>query len=207
MMSELDNQAQLSISQGQVSIEIEGGGSSSKKEYIYYDSVEEALANETRVLKDDPYMRQVDEIIKRWESDEYAVIYYRAIKDSKTEGFVTCKFKVQNKEKRQYAVMACSPTESNVNDKFLKTDPIEHVRSFIELEGYVTNYSVDDDKKFRNGFSRLPEIESLTIEGVPPTEIIKYEVFGKTEYMWYYEDFNFDKPIPELDIHIDGHEE
>ena len=212
MMSELDDQAQLSISQGQVSIEIEGGGSSNKKEYIYYDSVEEALANATTMFSDEPYMMRVDEIIKRWENDEYAVIYYRAIKDSETEGLVMCKFKVQDKEKRQYAVMACAPTEMNI--KVMKgwffrrdPDPIEHVRSFIELEGYVTNYSVDDNKKFRYSFSHLPEIESLTIEGVPPTEIIKYDVFGETRYMWYYEDFDFDKPISELDIHIDGNEE
>ena len=207
IMSELNDQAQLSISQGQVSIEIEGNGSNNKKNYIYYDSVEEALANATTMFSDTPYMMRVDEIIKRWESDEYAVIYYRAIKDSKTEGFVLCKFKVQDKGKKQYAVMACTSSEAKVNSWYLNNKPIEDIRIFTEMEGYVTNYSVYDNKKFRYGSSILPEIQTLTIEGVPPTEIISYKVFEKTEYMWYYEDFDFDKPISELDIHMDGHEE
>ena len=48
--------------------------------------MEEALTvNDDYYFKRHPYMSKVDDVIKVFESDEYSVMFYHTVKDSKTE--------------------------------------------------------------------------------------------------------------------------
>lgn len=69
----------------------------------------------------------------------------------------------------------------------------------------IRNLSVNpDEERFVYGFAREDFFESgeniynLTIENQKPDEIIEYEAFGKTWYVWYYNDLKSDKSYKDL---------
>lgn len=67
----------------------------SGKENIYYDSMQEALLNSTISLElEEQYRRNIDEEIKLFENDKYALIFYRSIKDKKEEASNYVRFNV-----------------------------------------------------------------------------------------------------------------
>lgn len=67
----------------------------SGNENIYYDSIQEALLNSTISLDvEEQYRRNIDEEIKLFENDKYALLFYRSIKNKKEEAFNCVRFNV-----------------------------------------------------------------------------------------------------------------
>lgn len=78
----------------------------------YYESVEEALKN--KIFSEGmEYLINIDEVIKKLESEEYVALFYRTIKDKKTECFTACKLKVKEFDGvKKYAFLFAYPTET-----------------------------------------------------------------------------------------------
>ncbi|RFZ75547.1 hypothetical protein DS742_28395, partial [Lacrimispora amygdalina] len=173
-----------------VNIEYDGNGEipcSQEPEPIYADTMEEALSNNADYYFDEyPYMSNVNDIIKVFENDEYAAMFYHSIKDSKKEGFVASKFKIRIiNGKKQYAVIAVYPEETNKGA--WRTTPIRTVRGAAVFFDYLGQFGITEGDRFIFGSLGTKKVENLKIEGQSPTEIIEYKCNGKKEYFWYYE--------------------
>ena len=58
----------------------------------------------------------------------------------------------------------------------------------LALSDYDQEMNVDpENTRFVWGFSLTKEIYNLKVEGQSPTGIVAYDVVGRTEYFWYYE--------------------
>lgn len=174
-----------------------------KPDSIYADTMEEALTlNSDYYFKRYPYMSKVSDIIKIFENDEYSVMFYHTVKDSKTEGEIASKFKTRKiNGKKQYAlelVVLEEARKGRWRDKPLKT-----VRQAAPLYDYLTEFGLTEGNRFIYGSLGTEKVKTLKIEGQSPTEVIEYTVLGKKEYFWYYENLISDKPSAEFDIEME----
>ena len=191
------------------SIIIEFNGNSNlpfpdKPEPVYADTKEEALTYHVDYYFGEfSYMTKVNDVIKLFENDEYATMFYHCLneKDKKVEGVVASKFKVRTVNgKKQYALTSLSPGEIG-EKKFLK--PLVAERTIAPLYDYLAEFSIVEGNRFFYGTTDSEKIKALKIEGQSPTEILEYTCFGKPEYFWYYENIISDKPSSEFEIEMD----
>lgn len=107
-------------------------------EPVYTDTMEEALAiNDVYYFKNHLYMSKVNDVIKVFENDEYAVMFYHSIKDNKTDGFIASKFiKKKMNSKNQYALILVLPVEGGGK---LISKPLKAVRDTIPFFDYFGN--------------------------------------------------------------------
>ena len=146
-------------------------------ELIYYSSVEEAILNSPLNAENEEFsvpedfLNHVDEILHIWNGKQYDTIFYRAGSDNNpVQGFVMARCKKQVEEASvQYAFMNATPVIQRV------VNP---------------NYP---DTMFVCGYAHDKEIYSLEVEGQKPDGIIEYEEYGRTMYMWYYNDLESNK--------------
>ncbi|MFR3728516.1 hypothetical protein [Lacrimispora sp.] len=172
-----------------------------EQEPIFKDTMEEALiAVENYYFKDYPYMSKVDNIIKTFENDEYAALFYQSVKNSKTDGFVASKFKIRVFDgKKQYAVILVLPVESGGKQVSNELDAIRDMAVFFD---YFGEFGISNESRFIFGSIQSDKVKTLKIEGQMPTEVIEYFSSGKKEYFWYYENLISDKPSTELHIEV-----
>ena len=191
------------------SIIIEFNGNSNlpfpdKPEPVYADTKEEALTYHVDYYFGEfSYMSKVNDVIKIFENDDYATMFYHCLneKDKKVEGFVASKFEVRTVNgKKQYALTTLNRIEFH-GKRFLK--PLEGERRKSALYDYLAKYSIVEGNRFFYGTTDSEKIETLKIEGQSPTEIIEYTCLGKPEYFWYYENIISDKPSSEFEIEMD----
>jgi len=191
------------------SIIIEYNGNSNrpfpdKPELVYADTKEEALTfHVDYYFGEFSYMTKVNDVIKLFENDEYATMFYHCLneKDKRVEGFVVSKFEIRTVNgKKQYALISLSPGEIG-EKRFLK--PLDAERRKAALYDYLAKYSIVEGNRFFYGTTDSEKIKTLKIEGQRPTEIIEYTCFGKTEYFWYYENIISDKPSSEFEIEME----
>lgn len=191
---------------GSVSINIEYSGNGKfpdfeKPEPIYTDTMEEALTrNADYYFEDYPYANKVNDIIKIFENDEYATMFYHSVKDSKIEAFVCTKFKVRIVNgKKQYAIILL--TLSEVGKRW--GSRLKGFQRAAPLYDYLAEYGITEGNRFIFGTIDTDKVKTLKIEGQSPTEVIEYTVKGKKEYFWYYENLISDKPSAEFDIEME----
>lgn len=163
----------------------------------YYDSVEEALQNNSVNGKnkdaDTRYQNNIDEVIKKFENDNYIALYFRSVKDENTECITFAKFKKKEIDNRvKYTFIASIPLETERDDFFVGT-----LESLIEgqlsLSDYMQDVNIDpENTRFVYGDCHSKKIYQLKVEGQKPSEIIPYEMFGKIRYFWYYENLESD---------------
>lgn len=183
----------------------------SGKENIYYDSMQEALLNSTISLNsEEQYRRNIDEEIKLFENDKYALLFYRSIKDKKEEAFNLVRFRVQSDENnnKRYRVEHMTGSILEYNSMFWG-NASESIESALWVSEIEKELGINLEKeRFVYGmiredfFEEGESIENLKIEGQKPDEIIEYESFGKTWYFWYYNDLQSDKKYDELEFTI-----
>lgn len=169
---------------------------------VYADTMEEALSiNVDYYFKRYPYMHKVNDVIKIFENDEYATMFYHTIKDSKKEGLVASKFKVKITDgKKQYALFLVDLTEMG---GWIMITPLQSLREFAPLYDFMSEFSINKGDRFIYGSFGTEKVKTIKIEGQSPTEVIEYMVKGKKEYFWYYENLISDKPSSEFDIEMD----
>ena len=174
----------------------------------YYDTMQEALLNATINLEpEEQYRRNIDEVIKQFESDEYVLLIYRSIKNKKEEAYNEVRFKIytENGEK-QYYFEKMRGTTAEYNSIYLGNAQ-EVVENCLVGSDIFGSMGVNpDEERFMYGavredfFEEGESIEELKVEGQKPDEIIEYESFGKTWYFWYYNDLQSDKSSSELKV-------
>ncbi len=176
---------------------------------IYYDSMQEALLNATIALElEEQYRRHIDEEIKTFENDKYALIFYRSVKDKKEEAYNYVRFNVRIKNGRKtYQFEQMRGSIVCYNSIFLG-NAREVIENYI-IESGIESIGINpEEERFIYGevcedfFEEGESIENLKIEGQKPDEIIEYESFGKTWYFWYYNDLQSDKKYDELEFTI-----
>lgn len=72
------------------------------------------------------------------------------------------------------------------------------LQKFIHLSLTISDIQQDlnpnyPDTRFVFGYAHDKEIYSLEVEGQKPDGIIEYEEYGRTMYMWYYNDLESNK--------------
>lgn len=182
----------------------------SGKENIYYDSMQEALLNSTISLDlEEQYRRNIDEEIKLFENDKYALLFYRSIKNKKEEAFNYVRFNVAMENgKKMYQFEQMDGTIDCYNALFLG-DARDVIENYIIASEIIGSIGINpEEERFIYGevcedfFEEGESIENLKIEGQKPDEIIEYESFGKIWYFWYYNDLQSDKKYDELEFTI-----
>ena len=170
-------------------------------ELIYYSSVEEAILNSPLNAENEEFsvpedfLNHVDEILHIWNGKQYDTIFYRAGSDNDpVQGFVIarCKKKIEN-ESTQYAFVNAPPA-TTTPDATYGGD----FKKFIHLSLTISDIQQDlnpnyPDTRFVFGYAHDKEIYSLEVEGQKPDGIIEYEEYGRTMYMWYYNDLKSNK--------------
>ena len=170
-------------------------------ELIYYSSVEEAILNSPLNAENEEFsvpedfLNHVDEILHIWNGKQYDTIFYRAGSDNDpVQGFVIarCKKKIEN-ESTQYAFVNATPA-TTTPDTTYGVD----FKKFIHLSLTISDIQQDlnpnyPDTRFVFGYAHDKEIYSLEVEGQKPDGIIEYEEYGRTMYMWYYNDLKSNK--------------
>lgn len=182
----------------------------SGKENICYDSMQEALLNSTISLDvEEQYRRNIDEEIKLFENDKYALLFYRSIKNKKEEAFNYVRFNVAMENgKKMYQFEQMDGTIDCYNALFLG-DARDVIENYIIASEIIGSIGINpEEERFIYGevcedfFEEGESIENLKIEGQKPDEIIEYESFGKIWYFWYYNDLQSDKKYDELEFTI-----
>ena len=168
----------------------------------YYDTIEESLRN-AKKHEGQEYMNNMDEVIFELESEDYVTVYYRSIKDKKSECFTMAKFKKKEIEgKVKYTPLRRNYCEANVNSWYTESLE-ENLESNMNLLSFFSILGPDSEKRFFYGNTKDEEIFNLKIEGQEPTEIIPYERFGEQWYFYYYENLESDKPGSQLEFTVE----
>ena len=93
----------------------------------------------------------------------------------------------------QYAFMNATPVTTKA-DSILISDITELIRSSLKLSDFQQDLNPNyPDTRFVFGYAHDKEIYSLEVEGQKPDGIIEYEEYGRTMYMWYYNDLKSNK--------------
>ena len=110
------------------------------------------------------------------------------------QGFVIvrCKKKIEN-ESTQYAFVNATPATTTPDTTYGGD-----FKKFIHLSLTISDIQQDlnpnyPDTRFVFGYAHDKEIYSLEVEGQKPDGIIEYEEYGRTMYMWYYNDLKSNK--------------
>lgn len=192
---------------GSVIIEYNGEGrlpNDKKPDPIYADTMEEALTvNDTYYFKSYPYMSKVNDVIKVFENDDYATMFYHSVKNKKKEGLVASKFKIRTiNGKKQYALILVFPTEMGKKGERWG-NRLKGLCDAAPLFDYLAIYGISDKDRFIFGSIDTEKVKTMKIEGQSPTEVIEYTLYGYKEYFWYYENLKSNKPSAEFDIKME----
>ena len=168
---------------------------------VYYDTIEEAIQLSTLNAENEElsvpadFLNHVDEILHIWNGKQYDTIFYRAGSDNDpVQGFVMARCKKQVEEATvQYAFMNATPVTTKA-DSILISDITELIHSSLKLSDFQQDLNPNyPDTRFVFGYAHDKEIYSLEVEGQKPDGIIEYEEYGRTMYMWYYNDLESNK--------------
>lgn len=154
----------------------------------YFSSLEEALAADNAKGEEQQYQNHIDEIIKRFESDKYVTIYFKAKKDESTECITMAKFiKKTINEIEKYAFLYSIPTEVKVGGKTIGS--LENlIQGQLALSDYLQNMNVNpENTRFVFGDCESKEVYKMKVEGQEPSGIIQYDTCQGKRYFWYYE--------------------
>jgi len=159
----------------------------------YFDTIDKAVALNDLV---ETGVKRIDERIKLFENDEYAVLFFRS-NLSGNDLVSTFKFIVKNIDGTHYYSMPVVVTNMSWEGhkwsvKKMKLDEIGEVRLCIAGDS-LRWFRVDDSKNFFWGLAQTENVRNLKIEGQPVTEVISVELDGETGYFWYFDDLKTDK--------------
>ena len=127
----------------------------SGKGLYYYNSIKEALAktpgafsgfSESDGFSDGAeYLRTISHVVKLFESDQYAVLFYTSVKDQDTAGFTAVTFKIEKKNgKKQYAMMTATPAEfTRNNPTVIRVGSLKkQIQTVLKLNDYEPEFNV-----------------------------------------------------------------
>ena len=170
----------------------------------YYPTVEEAMKHSDMSFeKAGEYQRNIDQIIAKFENENYISIYYISIKDEEEICDSFAKFKIKEIEGvKKYVAVDCMfiGTVKRNHRKLFPESSSDTLEGQLLLGDQMGQIGVDpENKRFLWGMlceermEKGESIKKLVIEGQKPDGVIEYKMFDKTWYFWYYEDIESDK--------------
>ena len=112
----------------------------------YYPSPEQAMKNSSfQVEPEEVYQKNMDEVIAKFENENYASVYFKSIKDKNTECLTFAKFKkkVIDGEER-YTYITGFPTESE-RDNFTIGTLESLVQGQLALSDFTQSVNIDPE--------------------------------------------------------------
>ncbi len=177
------------------------------QEEIYFDSMQEAVnANYLNSDKEYLYQRNLDNVIKEFEIDNYIIVCYNAIKSSREEAFIMSYFKIKEEGAEKKYAYVCSEIQERKHNKKRKNELEELIQNAIMGSKFRMINSIMDEKGFicgtinKNFLEKGENVFNMEIEGQKPDEIIEFESLGDKSYFWYFNDFQSDRSISELKV-------
>ena len=179
---------------------------------IYADTKEAALVVVNQKIyfaEEYLYASKVSDIIKIFENNDYATMFYFSKKDSKEGALVIAKFKIKILEdKKQYALLTAI-IRGYGNSKRIKETPERQFEIFCQAIQVLDlpnlkDLGITEGNRFIFGGLDPEYVKRLKIEGQSPTEIIEYTLYGEKRYFWYYENLISDKPSSQFDIEVEN---
>lgn len=160
----------------------------------YYPSPEQAMKNSSfQADPEEVYQKNMDEVIAKFENENYASVYFKSIKDENTGCLTFAKFKkkVIDGEER-YTFITRFPSDLTKNS--WKVGTLESlIEGQLSLSDFTQSVNINpENTRFVWGDCDSKEIYKLKVEGQKPTGIIAYDIFDEKRYFWYYEDLESD---------------
>lgn len=169
---------------------------------MYYDTLEEAIEHDETLAKSDEeqhkdanMLNHISEVLHTWEGKDYVTIFYRAENaDNSKRGLVFAKCKKKDFDgKIKYAFTNSQYVINRPDSKYIIHFE-EDIHSQLILSDAMQDVNPSyPDTRFIYGFAHNENIYSLEVEGQKPDGIIELDVYGRTMYLWYYEDLKSDK--------------
>ena len=168
----------------------------------YYPTVEEAMKHSDMSFeKAGEYQKNIDEIIAKFENENYVSVFYISIKDDKKicKSFSKFKIKEIGGIKKYVAVDCIFIGTTTENARYIGSSSYT-LGGQLLLGDHMGQIGINpENKRFFWGslceqrMQKGESIKKMEIEGQKPDGIIEYKVFDKTWYFWYYEDLKSDK--------------
>lgn len=160
----------------------------------YYPSPEQAMKNSSfQADPEEVYQKNMDEVIAKFENENYTSVYFKSIKDENTGCLTFAKFKkkVIDGEER-YTFITRFPSDLTKNS--WKVGTLESlIEGQLSLSDFTQSVNINpENTRFVWGDCDSKEIYKLKVEGQKPTGIIAYDIFDEKRYFWYYEDLESD---------------
>lgn len=160
----------------------------------YYPSPEQAMKNSSfQADPEEVYQKNMDEVIAKFENENYTSVYFKSIKDENTGCLTFAKFKkkVIDGEER-YTFITRFPSDLTKNS--WKVGTLESlIEGQLSLSDFTQSVNINpENTRFVWGDCDSKEIYKLKVEGQKPTGIIEYDIFDEKRYFWYYEDLESD---------------
>ncbi len=178
----------------------------------YYPTIEEAMKNaDINVQEGEGYQRNIDNIIAKFENDNYLSMYFQSFKDGNELCYTFAKFKKKEvNNELMYTLLMREPTTAKKNGWYTGT-ALDALKGQLTLSDVSQDEGIDPQHcRFLWGNLREDEmgegesIDKLRVEGKRPDEIIEYEEFGVTWYFWYYENLESTKAGSQLEYTLGG---
>ena len=171
----------------------------------YYPSPEQAMKNSSfQVEPEEVYQKNMDEVIAKFENENYASVYFKSIKDKNTGCLTFAKFKkkVIDGEER-YTFITRFPSDLTKNS--WKVGTLESlIEGQLSLSDFTQSVNINPEStRFVWGDCDSKEIYKLKVEGQKPTGIIAYDIFDEKRYFWYYENLESDIAGSQLQFTLD----
>ena len=171
----------------------------------YYPSPEQAMKNSSfQADPEEVYQKSMDEVIAKFENENYASVYFKSIKDKNTGCLTFAKFKkkVIDGEER-YTFITRFPSDLTKNS--WKVGTLESlIEGQLSLSDFTQSVNINpENTRFVWGDCDSKEIYKLKVEGQKPTSIIAYDIFDEKRYFWYYENLESDIAGSQLQFTLD----
>ncbi len=160
----------------------------------YSDTLEQAMRNPNiKISPEDDYMRNIDEIIKEFKSEEYIAIYFISEKGETEAATTFAKFKIKEIEGKQKYVFLTKVSDKVTKDTKYGLKTSRGIKLQLTLSDALQDLNVNP-KNTRFVYGVVPDdnIYSLKIEGQQPDEIVHFESLGQDFYLWYYSNLKSD---------------
>ncbi len=180
----------------------------------YFPTIEEAMQNADIDMEEgEEYQKNIDNIIIKFENDEYLSIYFQSFKEDEIcDTFAKFKKKLID-DQEMYTLLLAEPTVSKEKTglSFLVSDSFELLHTQLTLSDALQDNGVDPENcRFIWGnlredkMKKAESIDKLQVEGKKPDGIIQYQEFGVTWYFWYYENMESTKAGSQLEYTLGG---
>ena len=171
----------------------------------YYPSPEQAMKNSSfQADPEEVYQKSMDEVIAKFENENYASVYFKSIKDKNTGCLTFAKFKkkVIDGEER-YTFITRFPSDLTKNS--WKVGTLESlIEGQLSLSDFTQSVNINPEStRFVWGDCDSKEIYKLKVEGQKATGIIAYDIFDEKRYFWYYENLESDIAGSQLQFTLD----